>query len=91
MTLMGVQGHLRSNGLNFVLRPPNLVKRITVTDAENNDDLHQGQRSTEVKWCLLCATATKLGRMNHLWMLRTMMTFNKVKGQQRSKGVYIVL
>ena len=114
MTLMEVkvhQGHQRSNGVNYVLWLPNLVKRSAdaswewwwpwwrskvirgqiwwtmchgyhiwskelVMQVKNDDDLHGGQRSSEVKCGKLCATATIL-----------MMTFTEVKGHQIILGV----
>ena len=32
--------------------------------AENDDDLYEGQRSSEVKWGKLCAMATIFGQKN---------------------------
>ena len=61
MTLMEVKGHQRSNGVNFVLWLPYLVKR-SPDAAENDDDLDGGQRSSEVKWGKLCAMATIFGQ-----------------------------
>ena len=49
VTLMEVKGHQRSNGVNYVLWLPYLVKR-SPDQAENDDDLDGGQRSSEVKW-----------------------------------------
>ena len=57
MTLMEVKGHQRSNGVNYVLWLPYLVKRRADAD-ENDDDLYGGQRSSEVKWVKLCDMAT---------------------------------
>ena len=51
VTLMEVKGHQRSNGVNFVLWLPYLVKRNCWC---NDDDLHRGQRSSEVKCGKLC-------------------------------------
>ena len=57
MTFMEVKGHQRSNVVNYVLWIPYLVKRIG--DASlNDDDLHGGQRSSEVKYGKICAMAT---------------------------------
>ena len=50
----------------------------------NVDDLHGGQRSSEVKCGKLCAMATKLGKKNPLCKFMMMMTFMEVKGHQRS-------
>ena len=60
MTLMEVKGHQRSNGVNYVLWLPYLVKR----SAENEDALYGGQRSSEVKWGKLCDMATVFGQKN---------------------------
>ena len=57
MTLMEVKGHQRSNGVNYVLWLPYLVKR-SADATTNDDDLDGGQRSSEVKWGKLCAMAT---------------------------------
>ena len=57
MTLMEVKGHQRSNGVNYVLWLPYLVKRALM-QAKNDDDLDGGQRSSEVKWGKLCDMAT---------------------------------
>ena len=61
MTLMEVKGHQRSNGVNYVLWLPYLVKR-SPEQAENDDDLDGGQRSSEVKCGKLCAMATIFGQ-----------------------------
>ena len=61
VTLMEVKGHQRSNGVNFVLWLPDLVKR-SLMQAETDDDLDGGQRSSEVKWGKLCAMATIFGQ-----------------------------
>ena len=55
--------------------------------AENDDDLDGGQRSSEVKWGKLCAMATIFGQKNCWCKLRMMMTFTEVKGHQRSNVV----
>ena len=57
MTLMEVKGHQRSNGVNYVILLPYLVKE-GLMQTENDDDLDGGQRSSEVKWGKLCAMAT---------------------------------
>ena len=36
-----------------------------VMHAKNDDDLHGGQRSSEVKWGKLCDMATIFGRKNY--------------------------
>ena len=55
--------------------------------AKNNDDLHGGQRSSEVKYGNICAMATISGQKNCWCKLRMMMTFTEVKGHQRSNVV----
>ena len=47
--------------------------------AENDDDLHGGQRSSEVKCGKLCDMATIFGQKNHWCKLGMMMTFMEVK------------
>ena len=54
---------------------------------KNDDDLHGGQRSSEVKCGKVCATATIFGQKSCWCKLRMMMTFMEVKGQQRSNIV----
>ena len=97
MTFQEVKGQQRSNILNNTLWLSNLVRRTPdgyhiwskelLMQAKNEDDLCGGQRSTEVKYSKQCSTATKLGQKSCLCMLRMMMTFVKVKGQQRSNIV----
>ena len=48
--------------------------------AENDDDLNGGQRSSEVKYGKLCAMATIFGQRNCWCKLGMMMTFMEVKG-----------
>ena len=50
MTFMEVKGHQRSNVVNYVLWLPNLVRRIPDEVYDDDDDLHGGQRSSEVKY-----------------------------------------
>ena len=57
----------------------------------DDDDLHWGQRSSEVKCDKLCAMATKLGQKNSWCKFMMMMTFMEVKGHQRSKVVNYAL
>ena len=47
MTFMEVKGHQRSNVVNYVLWLPNLEESLMQVYEE--DDLHGGQRSSEVK------------------------------------------
>ena len=126
MTLMEVKGHQRSNGVNYVLWLPYLVKRSpdaswewwwpwwrskvirgqmgetmcygyhiwskeALMQAENDDDLDGGQRSSEVKWGKLSAMATIFGQKKPWCKLRMMMTLMEVKGHQRSNGVNYML
>ena len=57
----------------------------------DDDDLHGGQRSSEVKGSKLCATVTKRGQKNPWCKFKMMMTFMEVKGHQRSNGVNYAL
>ena len=57
----------------------------------NDDDLHGGQRSSEVKCSKICVLATKLGQKNPWCKFMMMMTFMKVKGHQRSNVVNFAL
>ena len=59
--------------------------------AENDDDLDGGQRSSEVKWGKLCAMTTIFGQKKRWCKVRMMMTLMEVKGHQRSNGVNYVL
>ena len=54
---------------------------------KNDNDLHGGQRSKEVKRSKLCYMATKLGQKNRWCKFRMMATFMEVEGQQRSNIV----
>ena len=58
--------------------------------AWNDDDLHRGQRSSEVKCGKLCAMATIFGQKNCWCMFKMMMTFMEVKGQMGSNIVNYV-
>ena len=63
MTLMEVKGYQRSNGVNYVLWPGyHIWSKEALMQAENDDDLDGGQRSSEVKWGKLCAMATIFGQ-----------------------------
>ena len=90
MTLMEVKGQQRSNGINYVLWLPYLVKRSADASWEWWWPWW-GQRSSEVKWGKLYAMATIFGQKNWWCMLRMMMTFMEVKGHQRSNGVNYVI
>ena len=59
--------------------------------AENDDDLDEGQRSSEVKWGQLCGMATIFCQKKCRCKLRMMMTFMEVKGHQRSNVVNFVI
>ena len=81
MTFMEVKGHQRSNMVTCMPWLPYLVKRIA-------DDLHGGQRSSEVKCGKVRAMAPIFGQKSCWCKLRMMMmTFVEVKGQQRSNIV----
>ena len=58
---------------------------------KNVDDLHGGQRSSEVKCGKLCALVTIFCQKNCWCKLRLMMTFTEVKGHQRSNVVKYAL
>ena len=62
-----------------------------LTQAENDDDLDGGQRSSEVKWDKLRAMATIFGQKKSWCKLRMMMTLMEVKGHQRSNVVNYVI
>ena len=59
--------------------------------AEIDDDLYGGQRSSEVKSDKLCAMVTTLGQKNCWCKQRMMMTSMEVKGHQWSNMVNYVL
>ena len=59
--------------------------------ANNDDDLDGGQRSSDIKWGKLCAMATIFGQKKPCCKLRMMMTLMEVKGHQMSNGVNYVL
>ena len=90
MTLMEVKAHQRSNGINYVVWLPYFVKRSADASWEWWW-LDGGQRSSEVKWGKLCATATIFCQKKCWCKLRMMMTFMEVKGQQRSNVVNFVI
>ena len=90
VTLMEVKGHQRSNGVNYVLWLPYLVKRNADASWEWlwplwRSKVIRGQKGK------LCAVATIFGQKKRWYKLRMMMTFMKVKGHQRSNGVNYVL
>ena len=57
----------------------------------DDDDLHGGQRSSEVKCDNLCSIATKLGQKNPDASFMMMMTCMEIKGYQRSNVMNYVL
>ena len=81
MTFMEVKGHMGSNIVNYVPWLQKLGQMIS----HDNDDLHRGQRLTEVKYVNLCYMATTFGQIYRLYKVRIMMTFMKVI--QRSSEV----
>ena len=52
---------------------------------KNADDLHGGQRSSEVKWGKLCYQTWSEEQLMQVY--RMTVTFMEVKGQQRSNTV----
>ena len=62
VTFMEVKGHQRSNGVNYMCYGYHIWSKEALMQAENNDDLDGGQRSSEVKWGKLCAMATIFGQ-----------------------------
>ena len=64
MTFMEVKGHQRSNVVNYVLWLPNLEE--TLVQVYDDDDLHEGQRSSEVECGKRCTLVTKLGQKESL-------------------------
>ena len=95
MTLMEVRGHQKSNGVNYVLWLPYLVKRSPDASWEWWWPLWRSkvirERSSEVKWGKLCAMATIFCQKKSWCKLRMMMTLMEFKGHQRSNGVNYVL
>ena len=57
----------------------------------DDDDLHEGQRSSEVKCGKRCTLVTKLGQKESLMQVYDGMTFMKVRGHQRSNVVNFAL
>ena len=60
---MEVKGHQRSNVVNCAMDIIFGSKELLM-QAINDDDLHGGQRSSEVKCGKLCAMATLFGQNN---------------------------
>ena len=90
MTFMEVKGHHRSNAETMCYGIQTWSEESLMW-VYNDDDLHGGQRSSEVKCGKLCAMATKLGQKNPWCKFMMMMTFMKVKGHQRLNVVNIAL
>ena len=60
----------------------------------DDDDLHEGQRSSEVECGKRCTLVTKLGQKESLMQVydgEMVMTFMKVRGHQRSNVVNFAL
>ena len=55
--------------------------------AEDDGNLHGGQRPSKVKCGKLCAMATIFGQKNRQYKLKMRMTFMEVKGHHRSNVV----
>ena len=51
---------------------------------KNDDDLHRGQRSSEVKWCKLCDMATIFGKKELVMQVKN---DDDLHGGQRSSEV----
>ena len=90
MTLMEVKGHQRSNGVNYVLWLPYLVKRRTDASWEwwwpwRRSKVIRGQI-----WQTMCY-GYHFGQKKHWCKLRMMMTLMEVKGHQRSNVVNYVI
>ena len=62
MTFMEVKGHQRSNVINYMFYGYQTWSEESLMQVYDNDDLHGGQRSSEVKGSKLCAMVTKLGQ-----------------------------
>ena len=75
VTLMEVKGHQRSNGVNYVLWLPYLVK-----SPDASWEWWWPWWRSEVKWGKLCAMATIFGQKKPWCKLRMMMTM-EVRGQ----------
>ena len=58
VTLMEVRGHQRSNRGKLMCYGYHIWSKEALMQAENDDDLDGGQRSSEVKWGELSAMAT---------------------------------
>ena len=65
--------------------------KLVSSQVYDDDDLHEGQRSSEVKSDKLCSMATKFGQKNPWWKFMMMMTCMEVKGHQRSNVINYVL
>ena len=63
----------------------------SLKQAYDDDDLHGGQRSSEVKCDKLCSMATKLGQKDPWCKFMMMMTCLEVIGHQRSNVINYVL
>ena len=60
MIFMEVKGHQRSNGVNVY--GYYILSKEAMMQAENDDDLNGGQRSSKVKWGKICAMVTIFGQ-----------------------------
>ena len=63
MTFMKVKGHQRLCGKCCTL-VTKLGQKESLMQVYDGDDLHEGQRSSEVKCGKLCTMVTKLGQQN---------------------------
>ena len=89
MTCMKVRGHQRSNGVNFALCYQTWSEEPLI-EVYGGDDLHEGQRSSEVKGDKLCTMITKLGQKNRGCKFKMMMAFKEVKHRMGSNTVNYV-
>ena len=64
MTFMEVKGHQRSNAETLCYGYQTQSEETLVQVYDDDDDLHEGQRSSEVKCGKLCTMVTKLGQKN---------------------------
>ena len=82
MTFIEVKDHQRSNVVNYMCygyQTWSEESLMQVCNDDDDDDLHGGQRSAEVKCSKLCAMTTKLGQKNPRCKFMMMVTFMKVK------------
>ena len=64
MTFMKVKSHQRSNVGKRCTPVTKLGQKESLMQVDDGDDLHEGQRSSEVKCGKFCTMVTKLGQKN---------------------------